>query len=893
MSDEQPPERPEHSAHKEVQEQSQESTQQNTEIDNPETTQASQTPTTASNSQSLEEKQSTAYLSYIKAVLADSDDEANSLEKIQDLADPTWFLRVLTEVDADHFRNPHSTAESGQDNFVIRLATLKRLSKLIAQYYQDPLQLSTSSLEQPDLDEIARSSSPVEIGKLCKLVLGITIQSERTKTDHITAIQSFSQDDQQSLMEAIAQVMSGLTKDVNGKDVNGSAQQQDDHLPDSSGKVSDEDHRQTLATLAKTSKEKDELQAIYLALVAEHQSLKASHEDSHTEKHELNKEIERLQEEAQRSKAHSGQAVLKAEVESIKGQLRKSEDNLAEAETEVERLSKIEADLSRKIADLQTQADEATKLKDQIDEYRHTADKAQRAENALEKYKKKLEESAGVRRQLKSLEDQNSELIDRNASLERDYAKLADFKPLMENYRGQIDDLNGKNNRLNEELTSARYNLEQSTLQVKALEEARNKDAEEMQLYQERVEELELGIGGSGGGRRRPKGRVSGVRPNEGAEGLAANDNRLSDGDDDDLDNGNDILVDDELENALQGTTMTDLKLRVHQLSRDLKAAKRNKADSSRILVLENLLEDSQRLKKKYEDDYWREYKSRLQLSGEMEKISNGTSSYGDGSEASHALRLRLNQLVKEHEETQKNLAELTVKYEESDKKLTIAESDLNLVNQDQVDILRSLRLSVNKEKSQLEEQVSNLRTEVKSSSEENTRLTSQIQTLLMDKIDLMEGGWSERESSLQREKELGELRTSLAGKKLPKDVEEMILKLTEENKKLVISSTDLNDRFSKAKSFIRQQDKLLKEAKLKSGTAATAGTGDEALVKKLKKEQEFMMSAWHHLAFSKGILVARPSKSDGDKSSQGMQRSWLGQEQGNKMAIRALLGRR
>lgn len=567
------------------------------------------------------------------------------------------------------------------------------------------------------------------------------------------------------------------------------------------------------------------------------------------------------------------------------------------------------------LTDLQSKAEEGIKLKDQLDEYRHIADKAQRTENAMEKYKKKLEEMGGVRRQLKDLEEQNSELIDRNASLEREYAKLADFKPLMENYKGQIDDLNARNARQVEELTAARYNLEQTTLQLRALEEARNKDAEELQLYQERVEELELGLGGAGASasskRRKPRGSAA----NNGAEGLAANDAPLLD-DDEDEDNGDDILVDDELEHALQGTTMTDLKLRVHQLSRELKAAKRNKADSSRLVVLENLLEDAQRLKKKYQEDHLREYTLRLKLSAEMEKIRSGGSALGDGGEAAYALRIRLNEVLPELDALQKTHAETLLKLEETQRSLTVAQSDLALVNKDQTDILSVLRSEVNKEKASLESQVSALKADLASAQDESRGLSAKIQTLLMDKITLMEGGVSDREAALQREREVGELRSSLAGKKLPPEAEEMLVRLSAQVKELQSKGEAGEEKMRKAKAFIRQQDKLLQEARKSGGAGgAAAGKAEEELRKELenlRKEQRLILTAFHHLAATRtqnallsagtrGTVPAGagPGAAPGTggatapgRGAPPAPRSWLGQQQRGRSGMSWVLGR-
>jgi protein HOOK3 len=86
----------------------------------------------------------------------------------------------------------------------------------------------------------------------------------------------------------------------------------------------------------------------------------------------------------------------------------------------------------------------------------------------------------------------------------------------------------------------------------------------------------------------------------------------------------------EELDAVLSGTTMTDLKLQVRRLKRELEAVQKNEADSSRILVLENLLEDANRMKVRYEADYIAEHREKLVLQSAMEEIRSGKS-MGDG----------------------------------------------------------------------------------------------------------------------------------------------------------------------------------------------------------------------------------------------------------------------
>jgi protein HOOK3 len=93
--------------------------------------------------------------------------------------------------------------------------------------------------------------------------------------------------------------------------------------------------------------------------------------------------------------------------------------------------------------------------------------------------------------------------------------------------------------------------------------------------------------------------------------------------------------VGEELDDAVSGTTMTDLKLRIRKLERELKAAKEGgggaAGDGNKLVVLENLLEDAQRMKKRYEGEYLKEHRETLLLKARMEEIMSGKSRLGDG----------------------------------------------------------------------------------------------------------------------------------------------------------------------------------------------------------------------------------------------------------------------
>lgn len=255
----------------------------------------------------------------------------------------------------------------------------------------------------------------------------------------------------------------------------------------------------------------------------------------------------------------------------------------------------------------------------------------------MEKYKKKLEESADLRRNIKerpsfiiqvmlsilillqSLEEQNAMLVDKNAALEEEYRKVAAFRPLMESYKTQIVDLETKASTRLKDIEALKFELEQSKVQLRVTAEERTKDSEALELYQERVRELEL----MSTRRPRAKSTVSVLERKEpienDGESLAL-----------EVDASEDHGLGEELDDALSGRTMTDLKLEIRQLKRDLDAARTNQINSSRILVLENLLEDANRMKTRYEADYLATHKEKLILQRNLEEIREGKS-LGDG----------------------------------------------------------------------------------------------------------------------------------------------------------------------------------------------------------------------------------------------------------------------
>ncbi|CBQ69959.1 related to Hook protein [Sporisorium reilianum SRZ2] len=817
-----------------------------------------------------------AFLAWAQAVLADIPEATKSIKKVADLADGVALFHILSDIDSDLFRNPH--AGDTKDNWVLTIGTLKRLYKLMMQFYSQSLQCAPTALPSPDLNAIARSADPHELAKLCLLAIGIAVRSEKNET-HIAAIQTLDQTHQHQLMMSIERIMTLINQGqqefqiASNADDSVSSSVADGQSDDIDAKHQGKSTTQLATELEAVQAQKDDVDKSYLLLLEAHRELKNRFEDLQTEKDELAATHQAHKKRVEEERNEQADVLMRQEIDKLKNDLRRSEDALAELETDNEKLLQSAEDSKRKMDELQKSAEEAVKLRDQMEEYRHAADRLQKAENAIEKYKKKLEEGADIRRQLKSFEDQNAELVDRNAKLEDEYQRVSAFKPLMDSYKTQIADLESKASNLQRDLGTSKYEQEQILSRLKASEDQRAAAKEEMELYQERIKELELGGDAPITKRKQLVSRNSNASAN-GVDGLIAADaSRASADDADELDDDeNDDVLDrsGELEVALSGTTMTDLKIKVRKLSRELEAAKTNKADQSRLIVLENLLEDAQRMKARYEADYLREHRDKMVLQSQLEAIRSGKSDLGDGTEAAYALRLRLNQVVEELDVAKRRVAELEVHNEQVARELTVAKSDLTLVNKDQVDILHSLRASIDADKDELEANVKKLKAELASVNEQNRMYMAQVNALLMEKVDLQAEGIGQRDEALKRERTLGELQSRLKGKSLPKEVEEMVASLQSEAFGSTRDVKALQERLAKARTFIKQQDKMIKEkdrslaaaaaagSLVGSGGALDGGAGNETLerenrtlreeLRNRNREQRLMMSAYQEL---------------------------------------------
>lgn len=248
--------------------------------------------------------------------------------------------------------------------------------------------------------------------------------------------------------------------------------------------------------------------------------------------------------------------------------------------------------------------------------------------------------------------------MDANASLEESNASMKSYKPLLDQYKAQVSDLEGKLARSNKETEGLKFEVDRTAAALKKAEEERDsRDAQQQELEMQSLGQ-ELAAGRTAGQAKRSQSNGSGhlAVPHSDSDDEAAS------------------AADD----SFDTNTMTQLRQQVRQLQRQVaSAASAGGTDSNRSLVLQNLLEDANRMKARYESDYLVEMRAKLKAEGQLEEIRKA-SGKEDGP-TTMALRLRLNELVEELDELKKAHGESTHKLEQAEEELVVARSNCGL----------------------------------------------------------------------------------------------------------------------------------------------------------------------------------------------------------------------
>ncbi|KAJ3076454.1 hypothetical protein HK102_005417, partial [Quaeritorhiza haematococci] len=662
------------------------------------------------------------------------------ISSLKDLADGSAFYAILTEIDPQWFKLMRQI-EAG-DNWVLKFNNLKKLYKLLLGYFEEVLGQNTSAMEVPNLTTIARDGDDIEILKLAQIVLLLAVQCENNQV-YILKIQQLDQGSQHALMLTIEQAMSKLgVAPVPQRPTSG--------IFDNSLQV---------AFVA----EKQELESQRQNLQTQLLELQLRLETVQTERDELTSRLKDMEMSmSQLSEAGKVDFVLRNEIAQLKHELEKSENKRIEADMLVEKQTALISELQKKVDENTKKAEEATRLKDQVDEFRHMADRLQKSEAMIEKYRKRLEETADLRKQVKTLEDQNQQYIERNIQMEEEYRKLLSFKPLMETYKEQISQLEVKNSGLQLSHSKMEFELKEMRAKYEKIEVERRADAETIMSLEDQLREYDMNNVGTG-------------------RALAG-----------------------ELSTELQDSANATLQKRVFELEKELKQLRINQAsdeNATKIVLLQNQLEDANRLKAKVEQDYLALFQKNLAFENEINQMKSVSAADGE-----QALRRK----VVEYEQ---ELAAL--KRQIGDQEALLVQKGTSSAaggaGAGGSETISPSSIGAASEYDKLKKQHETLVNEHRISAAHINKLIAEKEALQFQQLEI-------KEELLQQERTVSELKSVLAAmesKGQPTD--ETAAKLAQATTKVVYlqeQNSALHKALKQAKERIVSQDKHLKEIK-------------------------------------------------------------------------------
>lgn len=124
--------------------------------------------------------------------------------------------------------------------------------------------------------------------------------------------------------------------------------------------------------------------------------------------------------------------------------------------------------------------------------------------------------------------------------------------------------------------------------------------------------------------------------------------------------------------------------------------------------------------------------------------------------------------------------------------------------------MVNNLRASVSQETVALRGQLDSIKQRLESAEETRKMQSSQIQKLLLDKIELQGDSISQRERMLARERDFTALKRNAASG--GSDAGAALAEMEEQLRSAHAEVVDLQEKLEKARTFIRQQDALARE---------------------------------------------------------------------------------
>ncbi|EGG16600.1 hook family protein [Cavenderia fasciculata] len=393
---------------------------------------------------------------------------SNSCDSLSDLSDGVILYEIANQISSKYFDSPISS----QDNWVLKSDNIKTLLAALDAYYNNELTL-TNQVDHIDADQVAKNDEE-EIVNLIKVILGIAVECD-DKEKYIGAIMNLDADVQNDMMVIIGEIMASHQSQMGIADNRTSFDDSNNHSDIETKSTNKEeilltDERVTMFQhqIEQLEKEKvrnkDEIEEMSIGLT----QLEAEKKSLLLEKENLVELCTNLQQtlvESQKLLAdHKAQASMNVMTD------HRIKEEIHNLQLQIEDKDKYIYDLKKKIEEGIRQINENRELRDEIDILREKAITAEATEEKLKKFQHKIEEINELKKQIRTLEDNNDNYLQQILDLEEQLKKSVSYKSQMEQTKQQILSLKIENTKME--------------LSIKSITEERDKLASTVSQYE-------------------------------------------------------------------------------------------------------------------------------------------------------------------------------------------------------------------------------------------------------------------------------------------------------------------------------------------------------------------------------------------------------------------------
>jgi len=439
-----------------------------------------------------------------------------------------------------HYLDSSSIKREAETNDFLKISNLKKINTALDDFFRN--ELGFSSDVEVDASAIVRDRDEEELIKMLQLILGTAIECEN-KVQYIESIMQLDSASQRVLMDVIQDVMATHQKQ------RGNSTSHDRSLDTST----------TSHNAGPSSADYDKLEQDYSALAAENAQLL-------TEKEHLVLVITQLEDSLNKKSATPAVEKKNNEADSIELSKKNAENEKLMSDNhrlhqEIDQREDSIADLRKKLEEVSRMAAEARSLRDEVDLLKEKAASVEDLEDRLKKTKKKADTVDDLKKQLKAVEEQSEIYLKKTLDLEETAKKANTYKSQVDAYKEQIVNLTA-------ETKSLKINEEKRETQIQNLQKQTNDFNEQLKRKQSSIESLQK--------------EIETIRQNSEENML---ESHIS---------GNDSMM------VGLGVTDLNVKEKLMRLEAENKRLKEGGGGSDQVSVLENKIDDLERLVNKY-----------------------------------------------------------------------------------------------------------------------------------------------------------------------------------------------------------------------------------------------------------------------------------------------------